>query len=955
MPVIRHAELSRLNARDDNSMSAEEEGRKASGLIPFDDEVLIDMPISSGKQLNSSIWKRIFRWPCWTGRRSFQSTITSREYDTLQSLMRWSRFSLDEAFKELNSSEDGLEAAQARQILVKHGYNILSRTNAQSWWWLLLCAIPNPLNIMLVVVGSVAFVTESDLATFIILLSMVVLSVGLRFVQEVRSTSAAASLSQLISSDCDVLRRWSASPSTVETVPRKTLVPGDVVILQTGSIVPADCLLIESNLLSVSQSTFTGEGYPVAKRAILQGFSSKVRDAFAAPNILFLGSHVISGSGRAVILTTGNDTYMSVMASVLTKSKPANSFQKGIRKVLLLFLGLMVVMVPVTFAIEGSVSHNWKEAGMFCIAAAISLVPEMFPMIVSSNLARGAVHMSRRNVIVKQFDAIQLLGAVDVICCDKTGTLTEDQILLHTHVDPFGNKAMRPLQMAYLNAYCHGSSKNNPTDAAIVTVAQDPQNASSMIAILQGHRRLAEIPFDFDRRLSSVIVSDTANKKLLVCKGAAEEILRKCTQMRKNDEVCLIDRNQLQEVVFRMNKEGLRTIGVATRVLRDHSTAGVSSSDEMDLVCEGFIGFLDAAKQDAGKAIRSLSDLGIETKVLTGDNLATAVRICRDLDIISSLDNQDEVVTGAELARLDATGFAAAVRKCKVLAKLTPMQKLEVVESLRAQGRTVAFLGDGINDAPALRGADVGISVNTGSDVAKDAADVILTEKSLGVITDGVRIGRITSTNTIKYIKITASSNFSNVISIIIAAAWLPYIPMRPIQLLAQSLLFDVSQASIPWDRVDTYTVLQPRALNTTSIAKFMIFIGPTSSILDFATFALGWWYYGIQGSATETKIDVFRTQWFLEGVLSQALIIHFLRTAKVPLVQSCSSVVVFVTTFAVAIIGIAIPFTPLGHALQMERPDKTFWGFLAAVPFIYFAIIQLAKLLYIRAFKEWL
>jgi Mg2+-importing ATPase len=580
----------------------------------------------------------------------------------------------------------------------------------------------------------------------------------------------------------------------------------------------------------------------------------------------------------------------------------------------------------------------------------------MMPMVVNANLARGSMIMAKKKVIVKRLDAIQNVGAVDILCSDKTGTLTEDEMKIAAFVNTSGETDARVLDITYINASLQTGLKN-ALDKAIIDMGALEEHQVRLEPQLRIYTKIAEIPFDFVRRLLTVIVTDATEKKMLICKGATDEVIRKCATMRVGDDIVPIDSQGLLALVEGMNKQGYRVIGIATRQLLYYAaqTNMPSPLDEVDMICEGFVAFQDPPKEDARPAIEELASLGVETKVLTGDTLTTAIKVCCDLGILQDDEVKQKVISGADLALLGPDEFDIAILRCKVLAKLTPIQKYQVVNRLKAKGRRVAFLGDGINDAPALRAADCGISVNSGTDIAKDAADVILTEKSLSVIVDAVTIGRITFINTVKYIKMAASSNFGNVFSVLVASAWLPFTPMQPIQLLTQNLAYDISQSTIPWDNVDPDMVARPRPWETGSLARFMIILGPTSSVFDICTFAINWYFFHIRGNSSNAAINTFRTHWFLEGLLSQTLIVHLLRTPKLPFIHSRASKHVTLATLLIAIIGIAIPYTPLGRAEQMEHPYPLFYAFLVGILFCYMALVQTVKMVYIRVFKEWL
>jgi Mg2+-importing ATPase len=895
--------------------------------------------------------------PFMKKKKALHDELSEREKDTLTGLIGWSQRSIENALQLLETTSEGLVTSEARKLRDKVGYNELSNTKPPAWWWLLLSALPNPFNLLLIVLAVVAIAT-GDYATFSILLVMVALSVGLRFIQELKSSRRAASLKELVKSECEVLRRDTVDqqPGSVMAIHCKEVVPGDIVLLTTGSVVPADCLLLESNMFTVSQSSLTGENLPIEKTPMPMGdLESKNLRAFDVANILFTGSYVVSGSGKALVLTTGDRTYVATMSAVFSQGKPITAFQTGIRRVSILLIGFMAVMVPIVLVIEGLVSHDWEAAGLFCIAVAVGLVPEMMPMVVNANLARGSIIMAKKKVIVKRLDAIQNIGSVDVLCSDKTGTLTEDGMKVAAFVNAAGESDTHVLDLAYLNASLQTGLKN-PLDRAIVDMATREDHKDRLTHNAESWTKVAEIPFDFVRRMLSVVVAGTTEKNMLICKGAAEEMLQKCSGMRVGGNVISIDQT-IRELAEGLNKQGYRVIGVATRNLAYYAahTNRPSPLDEVDLTFEGFVAFQDPPKVDAGPAIAELASLGVETKVLTGDTLITAIKVCSDIGILQGEDAEKQVISGADLELLEPAEFDKAVQRCKVFAKLTPIQKYQVVRSLKENGRRVAFLGDGINDAAALRGADCGISVNSGTDIAKDAADVILTEKSLGVIVDAVRIGRITFVNTLKYIKMAASSNFGNVFSVVVASAWLPFTPMLPIQLLTQNLAYDISQSTIPWDNVDAEMIQQPRPWEIGSLARFMVILGPTSSVFDICTFAINWFYFGIRGHSSEKAINTFRTHWFLEGLLSQTLIVHLLRSHKFPFIQTRASKLVILTTLSIAIIGIAIPYSPLGKVEGMEWPYPMFYPFLVVILICYAALVQVVKMAYIRIFKEWL
>lgn len=940
-----------------------------------------------------------------------KAAALAKEEAVLSTLSSWSSRPIDEAFTELGSSPKGIDDKTAAQKLKLNGPNEVASSRKEPWWKLLISNIVNPFNFILVILAVVA-ISTGDHSTFTILMIMVVLSVSLRFIQEHKSATKVSQLKSLIDNTCLVLGRdgSSTSPSKLD---RSQLVVGDVIRVSTGSVVPADCIVISSDMLSVSQSSLTGEGLPVEKYAS-HASPSLTRTSSAAPsyhepsaaaiggssatmdrsNLLFMGTHVVSGRADALVIATGDRTYVGTVACVSDESKVQNDFQRGISQISMLLLAFMIIMAPTVLVIDGFVTKDWKNAALFCLSVAVGLVPEMLPMVTTANLARGAILVARKKAIVKKLDAVQLLGAIDVLCSDKTGTLTEDHVTVASTCGPDGRPLEKPLHLAYLNAKMQTSDFINNIDHAILSHVEDNalaapgvitapvvDEAAAMVQaqpvsladrLLKDKTKIADIPFDFYRRVVSIIYQEAdgdKDKLHLVCKGAAEEVIRRCTHVRPTTATLAegasdaavepIDIDACAARIEVIAKRGERVIAVASRrVDRTLLVNGVATPElEADMVLEGFVSILDPPKPDAKIAISQLRELGVQTKVLTGDALPTARRVCEILELVPETEGASELcITGVQLSQLGAVEFAKAVEEKVVFAKLTPIQKLEVVRALRVQGHQVAFLGDGVNDGPALRGSSCGISVNTGCDIAKDAADVILTQKSLEVIREAVVVGRVSFVNTLKYIKMAASSNFGNVFSVTVAASWLPFLPMSPTQLLTQNLLYDISQASIPWDNVDEEQIRAPVNWDTKSMLKFMVCIGPLSSPFDIFTFVLNWYYFGYRNPNNAVEVAKFQTHWFLEGALTQVAIVHVLRTAKFPFIQSRASWIVCLTTFLIAVVSMVAPYLPfLRTALQMALPDTMFYAFLFPYLIAYVLIVQVAKVIYLKFNSVWL
>ncbi|KAG5915785.1 hypothetical protein E4U42_007910 [Claviceps africana] len=875
----------------------------------------------------------------------------------------------DMVIDHLQTHRDGLSDEQADIRRSIKGPNILPTHTAPSWIITLLKAIPNPFNILLIVLAVLnAAIPPGSWKGFAVLVVMVVISVLVRFWQEYRSSVAVFKLQASVSTNLEVRRQSSIildqklstpSESACKTVAEADLVPGDIVLLSPGSVMPADCLILESSFLRVSQSTWTGENDPVPKMGTISG--EKGTSLFDLSNIAFMGTSVISGNGVALVLRTGADVLIATMAKELKKRRETNSFQRGIRHVSYMLIGFMLTMVPLVLGISGYTTKDWQNAALYSISVAVGLVPEMLPAIVNANLARGAYVLSKLNAIVKRLDSVQNLGAMTVLCSDKTGTLTKDEITLCHYLDYTGETNVDVLKLATVDSVVQGSNGNN-IDRAIIEHRKDD---GSPVDIAQ-YKKVAAIPFNFERRRSACVVQGATRTNLLIVKGAFEEVLRICSTVRQGGVTLPLGFQKKQMLVARanaLNKDGYRVLLVAEKKVGEVDIRDEDSLQELEtnMVLEGILSFIDPPKDDAAESIARLRDLGVEVKVLTGDALPVAVNVCQRLELISRNDvaeNDDvQAITGPELALLEGTDeYDSVVRTCKVFAKLTPSQKATVIGSLRKSGHCVGMLGDGINDCMALRRADVGISVESGASVAKDCADLVLTEKGLHIMVSSVTTGRLTHGNTIKYIKMVASSNFGNVFSILAAAAWLPFTPMVSIQLLAQNLLYDISQIAIPWDVVDAEYLTTPKSWKTWDLLRFVIVLGPTSSVIDILTFTLGWFYYGIQNVDDDEAVRRFQTHWFLQGLLTQTLIVHLLRTAKLPFVQSRAALSLSLSTGAIMVIGFVMTWIPpIQHGLSFAQPAPSYVGFLIAELLLYCIEVQIVKMIYIKIFKTWL
>jgi len=850
-----------------------------------------------------------------------------------------------EVLESLATTPNGLSRVQSVQRLVRLGFNEIASERPPRWYVQFLEAFQTPFNYLLLTLATVAFFTEDYKATVVISI-MVAISGSLRFWQEYRSSLAAEQLRSLVRTTASVARPHS-SP---EEIPIRELVPGDVVHLSAGDLVPADVRLLSAKDLFVSQAALTGESIPVEKSELSPAEVRRLLDAHAAPldlpNVCFLGSSVISGTAKAIVVNTGSQTYLGSLAGQIVGKRAETAFDKGVRSVSWLLIRFMLVMVPIVFFLNGLTKGEWTEALLFAVAIAVGLTPEMLPMIVTANLARGAVAMSRKKVIVKRLQAIQNLGAMDVLCTDKTGTLTQDKVALIQHLDLQGNECEEVLEYAYLNSYFQTGLKNL-LDRAVL----DHEDLTETRELTKRFIKYDEIPFDFHRRRMSVIVHEVfKGRDLLICKGAVEEILTVCTEARVGGVTIALSEAIRADVLRQrtaMNEDGLRVIAVAVKQVSSQPNKQYGVADEDGLTLVGFIAFLDPPKETAGPALAALAHHGVAVKILTGDNELVARKVCKDVGLAAS-----RMLLGQQIEKMSEAELELAAEETNLFAKLNPTQKARIIAALKRRGHTVGFLGDGINDAPALREADAGISVDTAADVAKESADIILLEKSLMVLEEGVVLGRQTYGNTIKYIKMAASSNFGNVFSVLVASVWLPFLPMLAIHLLIQNLLYDISQIGIPFDRMDDEYLEKPRKWQVNDLGRFMLCIGPISSIFDITTFCL---MYFVFEANTPEKQSLFQSGWFVEGLLSQTLIIHMIRTAKVPFVQSTAATPLMVLTLCVMAAGIAVPFTPLGAAVGMVPLPLAYFPWLAGTLLCYCLLTQVVKRWYIGRFGMWL
>ena len=783
---------------------------------------------------------------------------------------------------------------------------------------------------------------EQEWTGVVIIAVMVVCSAILRFWQEWKANEATDSLMKMVKNTCLVKRAGSGE----EELDITELVPGDIVFLAAGDMIPADLRIIESKDLFISQASLTGESEPIEKFPEVKEKQYRKGSIVELDNICYMGSTVISGAAKGIVFETGNRTFLGTIARNLTGHRATTAFDKGISKVSLLLIRFMLVMVPFVFFINGFTKGDWFEAFIFAISVAVGLTPEMLPMIVTANLSKGALSMSKKKTIVKNLNAIQNFGAMNILCTDKTGTLTCDKIVLEKYINADGSndESKRILRHAYFNSYFQTGLKNL-MDKAILSHVKELK----LEHLKDTYTKVDEIPFDFIRRRMSVVIEDKQGKRQIITKGAVEEMLSICSHTEFNGEVqSLTDELKVkaQKISEEMNRKGMRVLAVAQKSYIE-KVGNFSVSDEKEMVLIGFLAFLDPPKPSAAEAIKQLHEYGVEVKILSGDNDIVVKAIGRQVGIDTSYS-----LTGPDIENMDETILKERVKTTTCFSKLTPLQKTQIISILQEQKNTVGFLGDGINDAAALRQSDIGISVDSAVDIAKESADIILLEKDLMVLEDGVLEGRKTFGNINKYIKMTASSNFGNMFSVMFASAFLPFLPMMPIHLLIQNLLYDISQTTIPFDRMDPEFLRKPRKWDASDLKRFMIYIGPISSIFDIVTYLVMWHVFGCNSPEHQS---LFQSGWFIEGLLSQTLIVHMIRTRKIPFIQSRATWPVIGMTTLVMVIGIVIPFTSFGASIGLQALPLSYFPWLVGILLSYCVLTQLVKNWYIRKFSGWL
>lgn len=834
------------------------------------------------------------------------------------------RLSIKDALKIFSTSSRGLLGKEAEKRSRIFGSNEIAHEKKRTWYQHLFSIIQDPLNLLLAALGIVSYLTGNG-SSAVIIVVMAGISICLRFFQEHRADRAEEKLKKMVSSHARVMRNGKE-----KLIRPRCIVPGDIVILSAGDLIPADVRLIEANDLFIDQSILTGESLAVEKNA--DAIDDRSQRSLEAANLCFMGSFVQNGSGRALVYATGIHTYFGSLAKDILQGDTHSSFELWVRSFTKLMVQIMMVIAPLVFVINGIGKGDWFEAFVFALAVGVGLTPEMLPMIMTINLGKGALEMARKKVIVKRLDSIQSFGSMDVLCTDKTGTLTQNKIVLEKHCDIAGNESEQVLMYAYINSFFQTGLKNI-LDKAILK----HEHIS-----LKGYAKVDEIPFDFNRRIMSVVV--TAGKEnLLVVKGAPEEIFQRCTHYIIGNILHPMNHAltpRLNKEFETLSRDGFRILAVCYKKCSKLKKT-YSKEDEKDLVLLGYLAFFDPPKASARETIQELGALGVEIKVLTGDNALVTQKICDEVGL-----SIRGMLCGPEIEKMSDADLIKACESTNIFTRVSPLDKERIIRTLRSNKHVVNYLGDGINDAPALRAADVGISVDTAADIAKESADIILLEKNLVVLKDGVLEGRKIFANIIKYIKMSASSNFGNVFSVIGGSIFLPFLPMLPVQFLLNNLLYDISQTTQPTDNVDAELLSRPQKWDVGLIKKYIFCIGPISSLFDYATYALMLFVFNAWSNPV-----LFHTGWFVESLLTQTLIIHIIRTQKIPFIQSRASLPLILTTLGVVLLGVWLPFSPYASSLGFTALPGMYWVYIAMMLVAYIGITQVIKALLVKRY----
>ena len=846
----------------------------------------------------------------------------------------------DEFLKKFEIDQKGLTENEVDQNLKKYGKNEVKQAKPKKWYHYFSQSFFSPFNSILLGIVLILFYTDVFLpenpsfANIIVIIVLVVVSTLLEFTEEYKSNKAAQKLKELVETTTTVIRDGKKID-----IPLKMVTVGDIVYLSAGSMIPADLRIIEAKDLYVGQSSLTGESDSV-KKVVNTENEEEIESILDLDNICFMGTNVISGSAKGVVIKVGDSTYFGKIAKSVSPNKPKTSFQKGIENISRLLIRFMVLIIPIIFLFNAW-KHDLLTAFTFAVAISITITPLLLPVILSSCLSKGAVRMSKKKTIVKKLDSIQNFGAMNILCTDKTGTLTEDKIVLEKYLDATGKTSDKILKYAYLNANFQTGLKGNIDEAVIKRAIEN-----GLEVLNDQYVKVDEIPFDFTRRRLSVVVSDQEKKRFVITKGAIEEILSICTSVEMEGQIVNMTdtiRKNVLSISKKMNKDGLRVVGICEK-FADENMESFSVDDEKGMTFLGFIGFLDPPKESARESVSKLNKAGVRVIVLTGDNVDVTRCVCDKVGI-----NTQRIVEGSEIDKLPDMGVARLLRKNNIFAKLSPIQKARIVRILRDTGNVVGYMGDGINDSPSLSNSDVGVSVDTAVDIAKESADIILLEKDLKVLLDGVDEGRRTFANLLKYIKLATSFNFGEVLSVIVASVALPFLPETPIQLLVEGLLYDFGQMTLPFDNVDKESLRRPKKFDIKSLKNFMLFMGPISSAFDLLVFVSLWFVLGVREAA------VFQTIWFSYSIVSNLAGMHMIRTAKVPFFQSNAHKAVYASSILLSIIGLILPFTFVGRMIGLVPIAYEYIALILTVTVLYCMIAIIAKRIYIRKYNEWI
>ena len=873
--------------------------------------------------------------------------------------------SVVEVLDALETSITGVQEDQVETLRDTYGENKLTKATEVPLWKKIYESIINPFTVILLVIAVISLMTnvilakpgEEDPTTSIIIVVLVLISGGIRFVQELKSDKAASNLSSLIVNTATVIR-----DGVQQEIPIEELVVGDVIKLSAGDMLPADALLLETRDFFIQQSSLTGESESVEKKTMWTPSEEETqKPVLESERFVFMGSNVVSGSALAVILVTGNDTMIGRIEKTLNNFDEPTSFEKEMNTISWLLIRLMLVLVPVVFVINGLTDSDWLEAGVFALSVAVGLTPEMLPMIITASLAKGAVIMAKEKVVIKKLNAIQDLGAIDILCTDKTGTLTQDEIILEYPLDIHANLDLGVLKIGYLNSYFQTGLKNLLDRAIITRTEKESIEHEDLRELSTRYKKIDELPFDFERRRMSVIVKEESHEgALLVTKGALEEMLSISAHVQDGKEIHPITeeiRQNILEAVSQLNEQGLRVLGVSQKFYPNASHR-FAVEDESNMILMGYLAFLDPPKPSAAPAIQALKEHGVMTKILTGDNEKVTQTVCERVGL-----PVDHILLGTDIEEMDDATLAIEAEKTTIFAKLSPEQKARIIRLLKVNGHKVGYMGDGINDAPSLKVADVGISVDTAVDIAKEVADVILLDKDLLVLEKGLIEGRKVYANMTKYIKMTVSSNFGNIFSLLFASVFLPFLPMAPVHLIVLNLIYDLSCVALPFDNVDEDFLKEPRAWTAKSITRFMSWLGPTSSIFDIITFAV--MFFGIAPMITGSSyaestnpayfLMVFQTGWFIQSMWSQTMVIYMLRSPKLPFIQSKPAFSLLVTSLFALFIVTVLPYTPLAASLKLATLNGMYFLALILITVSYMLLVTIVKKVYIKKYREWL